>query len=87
MVTIAVVVTVKSGKNEIAGWRGTELSVRVTAAPEGGKANAAVCKTIAAALGVPKTNVSVSRGDTARHKIVEIAGVDEGDVRAAFGAL
>jgi uncharacterized protein len=85
MATIAVVVTPKSGRNEVAGWRGNELVVRVTAAPEGGKANAAVCKTIADALGVAKSHVRVMRGDIARHKIVEIDGLSEGDLRAALG--
>jgi len=47
--------------------------VRVTAAPEGGKANAAVEKTIAAALGLPKSAVTVVRGHSGRSKQVEIA--------------
>jgi uncharacterized protein (TIGR00251 family) len=83
--TLAVHVTPKAGKDEIVGWKGSELSVRVTAAPDGGKANAAVCKTVAAGLGVAKTSVRVLRGDTSRHKVLEIAGIDEGDLVAAFG--
>jgi uncharacterized protein YggU (UPF0235/DUF167 family) len=45
----------------------------VTAAPDEGKANAAVCKLVADALGVPKTSVSVVRGHAARTKQLEIA--------------
>lgn len=82
---IAVHVTPKSGRSEIADWRGGELCVRVRVAPEGGKANAAVCELLAAALGVPKSNVRVVRGDTSRHKQVEVDGVGEAEVRAAFG--
>ncbi len=85
MLRLSVHVTPKSGRDEVVGWRGEELQVRVTAPPEGGKANAAVCKTLAAALGVPKSAVRVLRGETSRHKSVEIEGVDESDVRAAFG--
>jgi uncharacterized protein (TIGR00251 family) len=85
MSTIAVVVTPKSSKNEIAGWRGSELSVKVTAAPEAGKANAAVCATLARALEVPKSRVRVIRGDTARHKILEIADLSESEVHALLG--
>lgn len=85
-VKVAVHVTPKSGRDEIVGWRGGELSVRVTAAPEDGKANAAVCKVLAKALGVPKTAVRVTRGDTSRHKQVEIEGKSEGDVHEVFGA-
>jgi len=85
MAMIAVHVTPKANCDEVAGWWGNELSVRVTVAPEGGKANAAVCKTIAAALGVPKTSVRVVRGDTSRHKVVEVAGASEHDLADAFG--
>lgn len=85
MTTLAIHVTPKSGRDEVVGWRGSELAVRVTAAPEAGKANAAVGKVIASALGVPKTSVRVVRGETARHKVLEIDGVGEQDVAAVFG--
>ena len=51
--------------------------MRVTVAPEGGKANAAVCRVVAKALGVPKTAVKVVRGESARDKMLEVAGDDE----------
>jgi uncharacterized protein (TIGR00251 family) len=82
---LAVHVTPRSGRDEVSGWRGNELSVRVTVAPEGGKANAAVCIVVAKALGVPKSSVRVMRGDTARHKILRIEGVDDSALREAFG--
>jgi len=85
MATLAVHVTPRSGRDEVVGWRGSELSVRVSSAPEGGKANAAACKVIASALGVPKTSVRVIRGETARHKILDIAGVGDEDIAAVFG--
>lgn len=85
MAVVRVHVTPKSGRDEIVGWRGDELAVRVTPPPEGGKATAAVCKVVAQALGVPKSAVRVVRGDTARHKALEIEGVDEAGVARAFG--
>lgn len=66
------------------GWRGGELSVRVTAPPEDGKANAAVCKVLAKALGVPKSAVRVTRGETSRHKTVEVEGVEQSAVEDAI---
>jgi len=83
---IAVHVTPKSVRDEVAGWRGGELSVRVTVAPEGGKANAAACAVVARALGVPKSTVRVARGDTSRHKQLEVEGVTAADVARVFGA-
>ena len=85
MATLAVHVTPKSGRDEVVGWRGSELAVRVTSPPEGGKANTAVCKVIAGALRVPKTSVRVVRGDTARHKVLEIADIDDVDLISVFG--
>lgn len=83
---LSVHVTPKAGRDEVAGWRAGELQVRVTVAPQDGKANAAVCKTVAAALGIPKTAVTVARGETSRHKSLELEGVNEADLLAAFGA-
>ena len=47
--------------------------MRVTAAPDGGKANKAVCKAVASSLGVPKTAVEVVSGHTARRKQLSIS--------------
>lgn len=85
MARLAVFASPKSAADGVQGWRGSELVVRVTAAPEGGKANAAVCAIIAKRLGVAKTSVRVVRGESARHKVLEIDGVQDEDVRATFG--
>lgn len=53
---------------------GTALKVRVTEAPEGGKANAAVIKLLAKAWGLPKSAMSVVAGAKERNKTVFIAG-------------
>ena len=82
---IALHVTPKSVRDEILGWRGGELSVRVTAPPEDGKANAVVCKLLGKALGVPKSAVCVVRGDASRHKMVEIEGLTEVEVASILG--
>lgn len=49
------------------------LKVRVRAVPEKGKANAAIEKVLAKALGVPKSAVSVEKGETQRIKTVRIS--------------
>jgi uncharacterized protein (TIGR00251 family) len=85
MADLAVHVTPRSGRDEVSGWRGTELAVRVTVAPEGGKANAAVCVVVAKALGIAKSSVRVDRGETSRHKTLRIDGVDDAGLREAFG--
>lgn len=82
---IAVHVTPRSGRDEVAGWHGGELSLKVTAPPEDGKANAAACALLAKSLGVPKSAVHVARGESARHKQVEVHGIEQVDVDRAFG--
>lgn len=81
---LSVHVTPKAGRDEVCGWRGDALAVRVRAAPESGRANEAVCKVISAALGVPKSSVRVVRGTSGRQKILEI-DEDEAAVARAFG--
>lgn len=52
---------------------GPRARVWVSAPPEDGKANAAVCRLVAKALSLPKSAVSVARGDTSREKLLRIA--------------
>jgi uncharacterized protein YggU (UPF0235/DUF167 family) len=40
---------------------------------------------IASALGVPKTSVSVVRGQSARHKILDVGEISRDAIVAAFG--
>lgn len=62
------------------------LSLRVRAAPERGRANAAVAALLCKALGVPKSAVVVVTGETARLKILDIAG-DRDALVARLAAL
>ena len=70
-----------ASRDEIAGWLGNRLKIRVTAPPESGKANAAVIKILSAQLNIPKSSVSIISGSTAPQKIVEIIGLSEGEIR------
>lgn len=77
MITLAVYVTPKAGKNQVVGLRTSEdglpeVSLRVTAPPDAGKANAAVCKLLSKELGIAKSAVGVKRGQTSRHKLLEV---------------
>ena len=77
-ITITVRVTPRSGRDEVMGRKVFEdgvqaVCVRVTAPPDGGKANKAVCKAVASSLGVPKTAVEVVSGHTARRKQLSIS--------------
>ena len=62
------------------------LKVRVAVAASDGADNAAVLALIAARLGRPKSAVRLVAGQTARVKRLEIDGVGEADIAAAFPA-
>lgn len=62
-------------RDEILGWQGDVLRVKVHAPPVDGKANAALCTFLADALGLPRRAVGVTTGDKSRHKLVAIDGL------------
>lgn len=68
----AVRVTPKASRNAIRVEEG-QIRVYVTVVPEGGKANAAVIKLLAKALGVAKSRLELVRGQTSRDKVFRIA--------------
>jgi len=70
-------VTPRSSKNEIAGWRGDTLCVKITAPPVEGTANAAVVKFIAEALKIRKTSIELASGAKSRKKTLRIAGISQ----------
>jgi uncharacterized protein YggU (UPF0235/DUF167 family) len=77
MVRISVRVTPGAREDVVSGWRDGTLLVRVRAAPEHSKANDAVCRLLARALGVPGSHVRIARGATSRQKLLDIEGLDE----------
>lgn len=74
---LSVKVVPKSSRDRIAGRMGEAIKVCVTAAPERGKANAAVVALLAKALGVPRSAVRIVAGETGARKIVEVDGLIE----------
>lgn len=81
-VTLAVHVQPRARKSEVAGTHGDALKVRVTAPPEGGRANEEVVRILADALGVPRSAVEIVAGHTSRRKRVRIRGVTVEQVAA-----
>jgi uncharacterized protein len=75
----------RARRDEIVGERGGAVVIRVTAPPVDGKANAALCRLVAKAAGVPPSRVSVIRGDSARDKVVRVEGIQTDALRAALG--
>ena len=67
-------------KNEVVGWLGDALKVKVHAPPEEGKANAELCAFLAKTLARPKGSVRLGRGASSCSKVIEIEGVSREQV-------
>jgi uncharacterized protein YggU (UPF0235/DUF167 family) len=70
-------VTPRSSKPGIGGWRaGTdgreELEIRVAEAPADGAANEAIEKLLAKALGIGRSQISITSGHASRHKRIDV---------------
>lgn len=77
-VRLSVKVTPKARRTALGpveeGADGPRLKISVTAPPDRGKANAALCQLIGRELGVAKSRVSVVSGAHSRLKEIEILG-------------
>jgi len=76
---VRVKVTPRAGRNRVDGLApdpegGMALKVAVSAAPEDGKANAAVIKLLAAEWRVAKSTIEVVLGAADRRKVLHLAG-------------
>lgn len=74
-VLIAVKAVPGAKRDEIVGLLGERLKVRVSAPPEGGKANKAICSLLAKTLGVRTSDVEVVGGASRAEKTVKVGGV------------
>jgi len=69
-----------SSRNQIVGRWAEALKIKVAAPPERGKANRAVIKLLADALGIDAANIRIVAGETSSNKVVEITGLDDLDI-------
>jgi uncharacterized protein (TIGR00251 family) len=70
----------------IVGRHGDAWKVRVTAAPEAGRANEAVLRLLADTLSVPRDSVTLVSGHAARDKTVRLDGVGPAQVERRLNA-
>lgn len=75
-IKLEVRLTPRASRDEIGGRREGVLQVRVKAPPVDGRANEALRKLIAKRAGVPKSRVTIVRGEKSRRKLVAIEGAD-----------
>lgn len=72
-----------ASSDQIAGAVGDRLKIRISAPPEAGKANKAICRMLAKAIGIKPRQVAVEQGTTSPEKVVRVEGVSIEVVRSA----
>jgi uncharacterized protein len=85
--TLKIRVIPNARKSEFSGYREDELVLRLNAPPVEGKANKAAVDFLAEYLGVTRAAVILLRGESSRHKIFQIVGLDSGDLERKLAGI
>lgn len=64
-----------ASRSRLVGIHEGALAVAIAAPPVDGKANAELLKTLAKALGVPRSQLQLQRGEASKHKQVCVHGM------------
>jgi hypothetical protein len=68
-------------RDEIVGWLGAALKVKVHAPALEGRANDALLEFLADKFGLPRRAVTLVRGDKSRHKVVRLEGLTLAEIQ------
>jgi uncharacterized protein (TIGR00251 family) len=85
MASISLRVTPSASRDAVMGWQEDVLRLRVSAPAQRGKANEAVLRLLAAALGIERRRLRIVRGQPSRQKVVFVEGLDQAEIRARLG--
>ncbi|MCK5114486.1 MAG: DUF167 domain-containing protein [Phycisphaerae bacterium] len=80
-VIISVKVVPGSSRDRVVGVLGDSLKITTSAAPEKGRANTAIAKILAKALGVDRKSVTLTSGPTNPRKEFRIDGISADAIR------
>lgn len=83
---LEVLVQPRSSRNEIVGFRDGRLRVRITTAPEGGKANEQLRAFLAKKMGISKGQVEIVFGEKSRKKRIHLHNLSEGKIEALLSS-
>lgn len=71
-----------SSRDEVVGWLGDAIKIKVAVQPEKGKANKAVVALLAEQLGVSVNQIDIAAGQTSANKVLEITGLTTNELNA-----
>jgi uncharacterized protein (TIGR00251 family) len=79
--TVKVRLHPRASRNQVVGFVGDTLRVRVTAPPEDGKANQALIALLADRLDVAGSSLKIVRGHSSRDKLVAVDALNPSEIR------
>lgn len=71
----------KASRNEVIGPHNNEIKIKLSAPPVDGKANEELIDYLSDIFSVPKRQIILVKGETNRHKTVDIIGVPPEQVK------
>ena len=74
-VCLEVQVQPRSSRNQVVGEQEGRLKIKLTAPPVEGEANQALVDFLAQLLRIPKKDIKLLKGESSRHKLIEIKGI------------
>lgn len=75
-VCLEVQVQPRSSRNQVVGEQDGRLKIKLTAPPVEGEANQALINYLAHLLELPRRNIKLLKGESSRHKLIEISGLN-----------
>ncbi len=75
----------RSSRNQVVGEQNEALKIKLTAPPVEGEANAALVDFLSNYLKIPRKDIKLVKGETSRHKIVEIKGIRSEELMIKLG--
>jgi len=74
-------------QNAVVGSTGGVLKLKIAAPPVGGKANEALVRFLAELLGLPKSDLTIEKGLSGRHKTVTVRGLTQEQVDGSLARV
>lgn len=69
---ISVKIVPRSSKNQIVGWQGEVLKIKIKSPPVDGEANAELLRFLAEKLDIAKNKIEIIKGQNAKNKLLRI---------------
>ena len=80
--TLSIRVQPRASRNEVAGWVGESLKIKLTAPPVEGEANDACLAFLSKLLDLAPSRLAIIQGQHSRTKLIRITGLTKNEVHA-----